>query len=55
MPVLATVLTLASLACLAGAYRFASHGIKLKDNFCVGLACAAVAVAVLLLWLAFRK
>ena len=48
------LLTLAALACLGLAYRFASHGITLHDNFCVGLACAAVAVAGLLLWGAFR-
>jgi hypothetical protein len=49
------VLTLAALACIAAAYRFASHGIRLKDNFCIGLACAAVTVIILLLVFAFRK
>jgi hypothetical protein len=50
-----TFLTLVALGCFAAAYRFASHGIRSKDGLCIGLACAAVAVAFLLLWLAFRN
>jgi len=50
VPAIASLLILIALACLAAAYRFASHGIRLKDNLCVGLAFAAVTVAVLLLW-----
>jgi len=53
MPVRTTLLTLAALAFFAAAYRFGSHGIKLKDNRCIGLACVAVAVGVLLLACAF--
>lgn len=53
--VIRTILTLAALACIAAAYRFVSHGIRLKDNFCIGLACAAVIVGILLLAFAFRK
>jgi hypothetical protein len=48
------LLSLAALVFLAAGYRFASHGITLHDNFCVGLGCAAFAVAALLLWFAFR-
>jgi len=50
-----TLLTLAALVCLGLAYRFGSHGIRLHDNLCIGLACAAVAVAVFLLVCAFWK
>jgi hypothetical protein len=49
------LLSIAALACFAAAYRFASHGITLQDNRCVGFAGVAVSVAVLLLWFAFRK
>ena len=46
-----TLLALAALVCLGLAYRFGSHGIRLHDRLCIGLACAAVAVgAVLLTW-----
>ena len=48
------LLLLAALFCFAAAYRFASHGITLHDNFCIGLGCAATVVAALLLWGAFR-
>ena len=48
------LLALAAIACLAAAYRFASHGITLHDNFCIGLGSAATVVAALLLWAAFR-
>jgi hypothetical protein len=48
-----TLLTVAALLCFAVAYRFGSHGIRLKDNLCIGLACAAVAVGVGLLGWAF--
>jgi hypothetical protein len=47
-------LAVAALACFAAAYRFASHGLAQHDNRCIGLACAAFAVAALLLWSAFR-
>jgi hypothetical protein len=46
-------LSIAALACFAAAYRFGSHGLTLHDNWCVGFACVAFAVAVLLLWFAF--
>jgi hypothetical protein len=49
------LLALAAVVCFAAAYRFASHGIKLNDNLCVGLACVAVAVGGVLLWFAFSK
>ena len=48
-------LSLAALVCLAAAYRFASHGIPQHDNRCIANATAAVAVAVHLLWAAFRR
>jgi len=48
----AVLLTLAAV-CLAAAYRFASHGIPVRDYLCIGLACAAVAVAALLVGGAF--
>jgi hypothetical protein len=54
MPTKTIFLSIAALACFAAAYRFASHGLTLHDNWCVGFACIACAVAVLLLWLAFR-
>jgi hypothetical protein len=47
------LLSLAALAFLAAAFRFGSHGIKLKDNRCIGLAGGALLVAVLLLACAF--
>jgi hypothetical protein len=49
MPVRTTLLTLAALALFAAAYRFGSHGIKLKDNRCIGLACVALTLGALLL------
>jgi hypothetical protein len=55
MPIRMMLLSIAALACFAAAYRFASHGITLQDNRCIGFACVAVAVAIVLLWLAFRK
>jgi hypothetical protein len=48
-------LKIAALACFAAAYRFAAHGVTLHDNQCIGFAVVAVAVALLLLWFAFRK
>ena len=48
------MLALAALVCFAAAYRFASHGITGHDNRCIGLGCAAFAVAAVLLWSAFR-
>ena len=42
-----------ALALFAAAYRFGSHGIRLKDNRCIGLACAALAIGALLLGFAF--
>jgi hypothetical protein len=53
MPVRTTLLTLAALALFAAAYRFGSHGMKFKDNLCLGLACVAFAVGALLLGCAF--
>ena len=55
VPIRAILLTPAAILCFAAAYRFASHGIRGKDSFCIGLACIALAVAVLLLLFAFRK
>ena len=49
------LLLVAALVCFAAAYRFASHGITLHDNRCIGFSGVAVAVAVLVLWFAFRK
>jgi hypothetical protein len=49
------VLTLAALICFAAAYRFASHGIRLNDTKCIGLACLAVLVGAVLMWLGFAK
>ena len=48
-------LSIAALICFAAAYRFGSHGLRGHDNLCIGLAVAAIVVAVVLLWLAFRK
>ena len=48
------LLALAAIVCFAAAYRFASHGITLHDNRCIGFGCGAFVVAVLLLWAAFR-
>ena len=48
------LLSLAAVVCLAAAYRFTSHGITGHDNWCIGLGSVAFAVAVLLLWFAFR-
>jgi hypothetical protein len=51
MPVRTMLLMLGALVLFAAAYRFGSHGIRLHDRLCIGLACAAVAVgAVLLTW-----
>jgi hypothetical protein len=55
MSVRSIILSIAALVCFAAAYRFGSHGLTLQDNWCVGLACSAFAVAVLLLWFAFRN
>jgi hypothetical protein len=46
-------LAIAAAACLAAAYRFASHGIPVHDYLCIGLAGAAVALAAALLVGAF--
>jgi hypothetical protein len=54
MPIRTIVLSLAALVCFAAAYRFGSHGIRLHDNLCIGLAGAALTVAVVLLGFAFR-
>ena len=48
-------LSIAALVCLAAAYRFGSHGIRLQDNKCVGLAVIAAATGLILLRLAFRN
>ena len=47
-------LSIAALICFAAAYRFGSHGLRLHDDKCIALAVAAIAVAGVLLWLAFR-
>lgn len=49
------LLALAAVVCFAAAYRFASHGIKLNDNKCLGLACIALVVGGVMLWFAFLK
>ena len=46
-------LSIAAVVCLAAAYRFGSHGLRLHDNLCLGLAVAAVATGLVLLWFAF--
>ena len=48
------LLSIAAVVCFAAAYRFGSHGIRLHDHLCVGLAVGAVAAGSVLLWLAFR-
>jgi len=49
MPARTICLVVLALVCLAAAYRFGSHGIVLNDNFCLGLAGVAIALAVGLL------
>jgi protein-S-isoprenylcysteine O-methyltransferase Ste14 len=49
------LLSLAAIVFFAAAYRFASHGITLDDNWCIGFGSVAFAVGALLLWFAFRK
>jgi len=48
-------LSIAAIVCFAAAYRFGSHGLRLHDNQCVGLAVIAVATGLVLLWFAFRR
>jgi hypothetical protein len=48
-------LSIVAAACLAAAYRFGSHGLRLHDGLCIGLSIAAMATGLLLLWFAFRK
>ena len=48
-------LSIAAGVCFAAAYRFGSHGFRLNDNKCIGLAAVAVIVGLLLLWLGFRN
>ena len=48
-------LTIAAAVCFAAAYRFGSHGLRLHDNKCIGLAVVAVTVGLTALWFAFRK
>jgi hypothetical protein len=55
MTVKAVLLILPALILFAAAYRFASHGIRLEDNTCIGLACIASAFGVVLLGCAFWK
>ena len=55
MPARTIILSIAALVCFAAAYRFGSHGLRLDDKKCVGLAIAAVATVAILLWLALRK
>jgi hypothetical protein len=54
MPIRTTLLTLLALVSFVAAYRFGSHGIRLHDGLCIGLACAAVTVGVLSLSWALR-
>ena len=54
MPAKTVLLSIAAVVCFAAAYRFGSHGLRLHDNLCIGLAVAAVAAGLVLLWLAFR-
>jgi hypothetical protein len=49
------LLSIAAVVCFAAAYRFGSHGLRLHDNQCVGLAVVAVAMGLILLWFAFRN
>jgi membrane protein DedA with SNARE-associated domain len=55
MPVKIISLSIAAALCFAAAYRFGSHGLRLHDNKCIGLAVAAIATGLVLLWFAFRK
>jgi len=48
----AVLLALAGV-CLAASYRFASHGIPVRDYLCIALACGAATVAALLVGGAF--
>jgi hypothetical protein len=50
-----TFLAILAVVCFAAAYRFGSHGIRLHDNRCVGLAVVALAAGIILLWIAFRN
>ena len=47
-------IVVAAIACLAAAYRFALHGIASRDNFCIGLASVAVALAIGLIGIEVR-
>jgi hypothetical protein len=49
------LLALAAIVCFAAAHRFGSHGFRLHDNKCIGLACIALAVGGALCWFAFAK
>jgi hypothetical protein len=49
------IASIAAVVCFAAAYRFGSHGLRLHDNQCVGLAVLAVVIGLVLLWFAFRK
>jgi hypothetical protein len=49
------LLLLTAIVLIAAAYRFASHGISLHDNWCIGYGFIAFSIAALLLWFAFRK
>ena len=42
MPIKTTLLTLLSLVSFAAAYRFGSHGMRLHDGLCIGMAPACV-------------
>jgi hypothetical protein len=48
-------LSIGALVCFAAAYRFGSHGFRLKDNKCIAFAVITVAMGLLLLWFAFGK
>lgn len=55
MPVRTILFSVAAIVCFAAAYRFTSHGISGRDNFCIGLGAVACAVGSLLLWIALRQ
>jgi hypothetical protein len=49
------LLSVAAIILFAAAYRFASHGITMEDNWCIAYGVVAFALGALLLWFAFQK
>jgi hypothetical protein len=49
------LLSIGAVVCFAAAYRFGSHGFRLNDSKCVGLAALALIAGLLLLWLGLRN